>query len=218
MGLPEFHGQHRRPLLQVRHERLADRPLISITSNKAKALTRTTPITFPERGRYDIELTRTTTDWDEADQSNEDDPAPRHDGLVRAALVPPEYPIDFPQPLALAACRIRATGQLNGTLDALNADVTSICPDWDEASGTWIPRETNNPASLFRYVLAGPAIAYPLTLAEIGALEDWHWFCVAKGLTYNRVHDYEASVLEVLGDIAAAGRPARTTPARCGRS
>jgi hypothetical protein len=27
----------------------------------------------------------------------------------------PEYPIDFPQPLALAACRIRATGQLNGT-------------------------------------------------------------------------------------------------------
>jgi hypothetical protein len=33
------------------------------------------------------------------------------------------------------------------------------------------------------YVLAGPAIAYPLTLAEIGALEDWHRFCSAKGLT-----------------------------------
>ncbi|MBK3426787.1 host specificity factor TipJ family phage tail protein, partial [Methylobacterium ajmalii] len=181
-------------------------PAISITSNKAKALTRTTPIIFLERGRYDIELTRSTTDWDEADQSNKT--IQRHGATVWSVLrsFRPEYPIDFPQPLALAACRIRATGQLNGTLDALNADVTSICPDWDEASGTWIPRETNNPASLFRYVLAGPAIAYPLTLAEIGALEDWHRFCSAKGLTYNRVHDYEASVLEVLGDIAAAGR------------
>ncbi|QRE76173.1 TipJ family phage tail tip protein [Methylobacterium aquaticum] len=181
-------------------------PLISITSNKAKALTRTTPITFPERGRYDIELTRTTTDWDEADQSSKT--IQRHGTTVWSVLrsFRPEYPIDFPQPLALAACRIRATGQLNGTLDALNADMASICPDWDEASGTWIGRETNNPASLFRYVLTGPAIAYPLTLAEVGALEEWHRFCVAKGLTYNRVHDYEASVLEVLGDIAAAGR------------
>ncbi len=84
--------------------------------------------------------------------------------------------------------------------------MATICPDWDEVSGTWIARETNNPASLFRYVLTGPAIAYPLTVAEIGALEEWHGFCAAKGLTYNRVHDYEASVLEVLGDIAAAGR------------
>ncbi len=93
-------------------------PAISITSNKAKALTRTTPITFPERGRYDIELTRMTTDWDEADQSNKT--IQRHGATVWSVLrsFRPEYPIDFPQPLALAACRIRATGQLNGTLDA----------------------------------------------------------------------------------------------------
>ncbi|AWN55069.1 phage tail protein [Methylobacterium sp. 17Sr1-1] len=181
-------------------------PAISITSNKAKALTRTVPITFPERGRYDIELTRSTTDWDEVDQSNKT--IQRHGATVWSVLrsLRPEYPIDFPEPLALAACRIRATGQLNGMLDALNCDVATLCPDWDEASGTWIVRETNNPASLFRYVLTGPAMAYPLTLAEVGALEDWHRFCAAKGLTYNRVHDFDATVLEVLGDVAAAGR------------
>lgn len=181
-------------------------PAVSITSNKAKALTRTVPITFPERGRYDIELTRITVDWDEADQSNKT--IQRKGPTVWSVLrsIRPEYPIDFPQPLALAACRIRATGQLNGMLDALNCDVATICPDWDQASGAWIARETNNPASLFRYVLTGPAMAYPLTLAEVGALEEWHRFCAAKKLTYNRVHDYEATVLEVLGDIAAAGR------------
>ncbi|ACL61423.1 conserved hypothetical protein [Methylobacterium nodulans ORS 2060] len=181
-------------------------PPIVISSKKSSALTRTVPIAFPERGRYDIELTRTTLDWDEADQSKKE--IQRHGRTVWSVLrsFRPEYPIDFDKPLALAACRIRATGQLNGMLDALNCDMASICPDWDAASQTWVVRETNNPASLFRYVLTGPAITYPFTLDEVAALEDWHAFCAAKGLTYNRVHDYEASVLDVLGDIAAAGR------------
>lgn len=181
-------------------------PAISITSKKASALTRTVPITFPERGRYEIELTRTTIDWDEADQSKRE--VQRHGRTIWSVLrsFRPEYPIAFDKPLALSAVRIRATGQLNGMLDALNGDVASICPDWDAASGTWITRETNNPASLFRYVLTGPAITYPFTLDEVAALEDWHAFCEAKGLTYNRNHNYEASVLDVLADIAAAGR------------
>lgn len=181
-------------------------PAIIVTGKKTKAITRTTPITFPARGRYEIELTRTTTDWDEADQSSRD--LQRHGRSAWSTLrsIRPEYPIAFDKPLALAACRIQATGQLNGMLDNLNADMASICPDWDAASRTWVTRETNNPASLFRYVLTGPAITYPLTTDEVADLGDWHEFCVAKGLTYNRVHDYEASVLDVLSDIAAAGR------------
>jgi hypothetical protein len=182
-------------------------PAIVVTAKKPKALTRTTAITFPTRGRYEIELTRTTPDWDEADQSKRD--VQKHGRSVWSVLrsIRPEYPIAFDKPLALAACRIRATGQLNGMLDALNADMRSVCPDWDAASGAWIARETNNPASLFRWVLTGPAITYPLDWDEIdAALPDWHAFCFAKGLTYNRVHDYEASVLDVLSDVAAAGR------------
>jgi hypothetical protein len=181
-------------------------PAISITSKKASALTRTIPITFPERGRYEIELLRTTIDWDEADQAKKE--VQRHGRTVWSVLrsFRPEYPIDFDKPLVTTDVRIRATGQLNGMLDALNGDVVSICPDWDADSGTWTPRETNNPASLFRHVLTGPAITYPFTVDEVAALQDWHAFCVAKGLTYNRVHNYEASVLDVLSDIAAAGR------------
>src|SRR5690606_18913799 len=73
---------------------------------------------------------------------------------------------------------------------------------------TWINRVTSNPASLFRWVLQGPANAYPKTDDEIDllTLQKWHEFCDVKGLTYNRVHDYDATRLDVLGDIAAAGR------------
>ncbi|TXN64987.1 host specificity factor TipJ family phage tail protein [Methylobacterium sp. WL6] len=181
-------------------------PAIVVTAKKPKALTRTSYITFPERGRYEIELTRITTDWDEADQSKRDKRYSGRSAWSALRSIRPEYPIDFDKPLALAACRIRATGQLNGMLDALNFDLRSICPDWDEPSKTWITRETNNPAALFRYVLTGPAISYPLPDDEVAALGDWHAFCAAKGLTYNRVHDFEASVLDVLVDIAAAGR------------
>jgi len=181
-------------------------PAIVVTAKMPKALTRTTLITFPARGRYEIELTRVTVDWDEADQSKKEIRRSGRSSWSAIRSIRPEYPIAFDKPLALAAVRMRGTGQLNGMLDSLNVEMRSICPDWDAASGTWIVRETNNPASLFRYVLTGPAITYPLADDEISALGDWHTFCAAKGLTYNRAHDYEASVLDVLGDIAAAGR------------
>ena len=173
-----------------------------------KPFTRTFPLTFAERARYEIELTRITGDYDnpEVDQSKKE--IQRTGRSVWSALrtFRPEYPINFDKPLAVAAVRIRATGQLNGTLDELNADVEGICPDWDAATSTYITRTTRNPSSLFRYVLSGPGITYPLAPDEIDALQDWHAFCLANGLQYNRVHDYEASVLDVLSDIAAAGR------------
>lgn len=181
-------------------------PIITVTSNKMKAITRTTPITFPTRGRWEIGLTRITVDWDEADQSRRQVQYSGRSSWVALRSFRPEYPINFGKPLALAGAKIRGTGQLNGTLDQLSARMRSICPDWDFASQQWVTRTTNNPAALFQYVLNGPAISYPLADDEVAALEDWHDFCRINKLTYNRVHDYEASVLDVLSDIAAAGR------------
>jgi hypothetical protein len=106
------------------------------------------------------------------------------------------------------AVRIKATGQINGVVNNLNADVTRIAPDWDHATDTWITRPTRNPASLYRYVLQSPANARPKPDAEIdlAALQSWHEYCAAKGLCYDRVHDFEASLFGVLRDVAAAGR------------
>lgn len=179
---------------------------VSVTNkNSGKPLTRTFPLNFPTRGRYEIEITRTTGDQPD-DQSKASTQRISRSSWSAMRSYRPEYIINFDQPLALGAVRIRASGQLNGTLDEFNADLFRICPDWDAATQTWITRETQNPASSFRWALTGPAMRYPFSLDEVAALEDWHAFCVAKGLTYNRVHDYEASVLDVISDIAAAGR------------
>ncbi|MFC5421944.1 hypothetical protein ACFPOB_20490 [Bosea eneae] len=184
-----------------------DLPPVVIRGQQAgKTLRRTIRWDFPTRGRWEIELTRLTTDWDDIDQT--DLPAQIVSRSMWTAIrsYRPEYPIDFDKPLALADVMIRASEQLNGSLDDFNADVSTICRDWDYASSSWIVRETQNPASLYRHVLQGPAMTYPLEDSEVAALEAWHEFCRARGLTYNRVHDYEASVLDVLSDIAAAGR------------
>lgn len=182
-----------------------DLPPIVITGNRAgKTLRRTIRWDFPTRGRWEIELTRTTTDWDDIDQTDLPMQIVSRSSWTAIRSYRPEYPINFDKPLALISARIRATEQLNGSLDDLNADITSICRDWDGSD--WVVRQTQNPAALFRHVLQGPAMTYPLEDDEIAALEDWHDFCTARGLTYNRVHDYEASVLDVLSDIAAAGR------------
>ena len=68
-------------------------------------------------------------------------------------------PITFDKPLALTAIRIRATDQLSGIVDRLNATVASPVLDWDGSN--WVEAETSNPASLLRHVLQGPARANP---------------------------------------------------------
>ena len=115
-------------------------------------------------------------------------------------------PVTFDKPLAVTALRIRATDQLSGVVDRLNATVSSLVLDWDGAN--WVEAETSNPASLFRHVLQGPATANPApdSRLDLTSLETWHDFCVANAYEYNSVIDYRSSVLERLREIAVAGR------------
>lgn len=113
---------------------------------------------------------------------------------------------------ARSAYVIKATDQINGQLDAINALVTSICWDWDTTTSTWKKRGTNNPASLFRYVLQHPANAQRISDADIASRVDlaqiqyWHAYCAGKGFSFNAVLNNTRSILDVLRDICAAGR------------
>ncbi|MGU3496341.1 host specificity factor TipJ family phage tail protein [Xanthobacteraceae bacterium A53D] len=155
---------------------------------------------FPSRGQYEVEVTRLTLDYENQTKISV---SARSDWTALRSFRP-EYPIAMGKPLALVAVRIKATNQLNGTLDQLNVVSKSRIPDW--TGSAWVDRATRNPASHFRHVLTGPAIAYPLSPEDLDAIEEWHDFCRVKGLTYDRVHDFVSSVAEVLSDIAAAGR------------
>ncbi|MGO1161744.1 host specificity protein J [Brucella sp. C7-11G] len=156
---------------------------------------------FPSRGRYEIEVARINDE--------RDDPR-KTDRTVWVVLQSfrPEYPLNFEKPLALAAVRVRATYQLNGALDNFNALVQRRCLDYDRTTRTWVERITRNPASLYRYALQGPGNANPALDSEIDLVQlaDWHEFCRVKGLKYDRIHDFEASLFETLASIAAAGR------------
>ncbi len=157
--------------------------------------------THPARGQYDILCERITAFGDTVR---------RLDKCTWSAIrsFRPESPFNYDKPTAKVALRIRASNQLNGIVNNYNAVPALVCKDWDAASRTWIVRETSNPASLARYVLQGPGNVRPKADSEIDlpALQDWHAFCVAKGLTYNRVQDYDATRREVLEDICRAGR------------
>jgi hypothetical protein len=138
--------------------------------------------------------------------------------------------------LAKTALSVLATNQLSGQIEGINALVQTHCWDWDQASNTWIIRDTNNPASLFLYVLTHPAnpqrivggtvtepyLVNPTDIAtkvNLDKIKYWHNFCNQTRTytdrynvvhtfkyTYNSVMSNQRSVLEVLRDICAAGR------------
>lgn len=154
------------------------------------------------RGRYEVRLTRKTkNDQNVGDQ----------DDLKWFALQSfrPESPFNFPKAHAKSLVRVKATNQLNGTLDALNGVVSAKMRNWNGTS--WVANmETRNPASFSLQAITGPHLAYPAPDSEIDwpAFEDWHEHCAATDLKYDRVHDFENGLGDVLAASGAAGRAA----------
>lgn len=112
--------------------------------------------------------------------------------------------------LSLMALNIKATDQISGSIEGINALVTSRCLDY--VGGAWVEAATRNPASLFRYMLQHPGNAQKVLDVEVSskidllALQDWHAYCVTNSFTYDAVVTAQRSMLEVLRDICAAGR------------
>lgn len=117
-------------------------------------------------------------------------------------------PVTCPIPLTEIAVRIRATGQLSGTVDTLNAVLKSyVAKKW--YSGSWHNDElSNRPHDLFRHVLQGAANARPRTDSQINltAIQNWGNYCNTQGFTYNRPIQDQSSVFDTCQRIAAAGR------------
>ena len=108
----------------------------------------------------------------------------------------------------MTAIRIRASDQLNGTLDTFNGIATSIVAQ--QVSGNqWIANgQTRNPADLFRHVLQGPANARPVPDSQIDltALVQWANYCASNGFWFDQVVSTPRSVPDMLADVCAAGR------------
>jgi len=174
---------------------------LSIAAAKKFAFFRQHSWDFPTRGQYEIEVTRMTPESTASSWQTTS---------VWAALqsIRPEYPINLDKPLALIAVRIRATYQLNGQLDDLNALVTRYAPTW---TGTeWVDAPTSNVASALRYALQGPANAFPVADAAVSLdqMADFYDFCAIKGMEYNAIHQQDETLGAALRKICSAGRAA----------
>lgn len=127
-------------------------------------------------------------------------------GTANAVNPPPNTKI------ALTALEIQASDSLSGSLDGINALVTSVCLDYDSATSSWIKRPTRNPASLFRYVLQHPANMQRISTADestkldLAAIAEWHAYCDSNNFMYDAILTDVKSILDVLRDICAAGR------------
>lgn len=175
---------------------------LAIRAKKLELFYRQHSWSFPTRGRWQIRLTMLTDETTDTKVQRR---------VTWAALQTrrPEYPLNHTRPLALIAIRARATHQLSGNLDSLNAIGAGLCLDYEHTTGLWVERQTSNPAALFRHVLQHPSNPRPVTNAELDLplLEDWHDFCRIRGLKYDRILDQSGTVLrDVLTEIAAAGR------------
>lgn len=176
---------------------------LTISARKAQGFYRQHSWSFPTRGRWQVRLTMLTDETENSQVS-------QRTTWVALQTLRPEYPLAYPRPLALIAVRIKATHQLNGTLDNLNAIVRRLGPSYDVASGTWVEGVSQLPADAYRLVLQHAANPQPVADAGIdiaGQIEDFAQFCDAKALTYNRVLEEDGTTLrDVLSEIAAAGR------------
>lgn len=128
--------------------------------------------------------------------------------------------------VARTAIKVQSTSKANGNVDGINALVHTVAYDWNRSTNSWAFRATNNPASLFLYVLTHPANAYRLvdidspTMAQeivqkvdLAKIIEWHNFCnpVTPSpnnpiLSYNAVITNTQSIMDTLRDICAAGK------------
>lgn len=170
-------------------------------------------------GQYDVRVRLKSNDYETGDRTNGGAyPSGNKAGYYRDCYwttltgVANQRPIAPPVPLCMTSYRIRASNQLNGSVDGITGTVKSLCLDYDKTGDTWVERHTRNPAALLRYVLQHPGSARPVADAGIDlvTLKRWHNYCRVQGFAFDAVLIQQRPLLDVLRDIAAAGRASPT--------
>lgn len=107
---------------------------------------------------------------------------------------------------------IKATEQLNGSIQQLSVDASSKAIYYNGTS--WVTGETSNPAHWFMDFVLGRkdtngkllyGIGFNYAQLDWGNLVAWADFCETEGLTFNAVIDGSQTAFDVLSAIARCG-------------
>lgn len=160
-----------------------------------------------QRGQFEVRMAQFTGEPPESIAAR------TKDRVIWTALrsIRNDAPVSFDAPLAFIALRIRATDQLNGTVDTLNCITASKVTAYNGSS--WVADTVSqNPADLFRHVLQCPANKRAVADSgiDLDSLEGWWGSCNSNGFKYNKIVSDLSSVRDLLAEIAAAGRAVPT--------
>lgn len=173
---------------------------VSVTAASAVVIRRVKRIVFPSKGQYDIRIRRLTDD-------STDDKLRNDSYWTGLRSITYQNPVRFAD-ISGTAMRIKATDQLNGTVNSYNVVATTLLKGYNPDTKQWEnDRASSNPADIYRYVLQTPAFAKCVgdEKIDLDKLAEWWEYCDKMGLTYDRVIDYDTSIDDVLNDICAAG-------------
>lgn len=159
-------------------------------------------------GQYEVRVMKVSADVNSSRESNET--------AVSQILVYQKDSADYSGQCRLAV-QIKATGQLNGAIEDLNAIASAVCPVW--TGSAWVTKETSNPAWWYLWFARGRRASDGSRLyggglsddqIDIDAIKAWASWCDQKSLTFDYVLDRKMSTAGVLQIIARAGRAAMT--------
>lgn len=177
---------------------IVEEPEFSITSSKKETVRVGYRWRVP-RGQYEVRLTRTLTTFDV-------DPTAMANDLAWNALrtIRSVQPFDVDGTVCMAL-RIKASDQLNGRIDDLSVEATSVLDVYDGSS--WSPQPTNNPAWIYADIWTGTANRRPIAQSDLDAdsLLDWANYCDQEGLEYNGVFDATGTTFERATEVAGTG-------------
>lgn len=175
---------------------------IDISDSRLKYVVKNYRITGLPKKNYDVRARRLTGDTDSQYIKDECTWS-----VVRAIINQPAF--NTPVPLCVSELRIRASEQLSQYVDDFNGLAVSVVPDWDEASGTWVERETSNPASLARFCITSrAALSEPYSLAKLddAAWQEFWRYCDQNGYRFDFICDSEEAFWQRMTEILAPGR------------
>lgn len=181
-------------------------PYFAITDTFASATRKNIKFTTGKIGQYDIRIKRKN--------------AESTDSLIKdKAVLSTLRSIEdtgkdiAPNGLAYIEMRIKATDQLNGVIDTLNCMAESYLPVYNFLTETWTDTlidQTSDSNLVWAYmqILRGVGNKKPVPDERIDfdTFEEWDDYCTDKEFNFNAYIDGERSVVEILKDIASAGR------------
>ncbi len=187
---------------------------VHFNEKKAQPFTTSISFVFPTPGQYEIQVTKVDADYPDNDTGHQ---WRRVITALRSMKnVPPLTPA---VPISVVELVIKATGQLNGTIDQFSAIATSQLRQWDAVGNVWKVDVTRNPAWVYLDILQGTANTRPLpdNRIDLQALKDWAARCdqidapfVQPMGTCDIVVDKQYTVWDLMQNVAATGRAAPT--------